>query len=332
MSTGPQVVFRLSRHLRQPGASVLAFHSVTAPDLPSSSVVNMPASECTEAIDLLRQVCEIIPLRELVARQRAGRSIRGLAAVTFDDAYASLPVLLGDYLRVTRVPITVFVTSNATAAGARFWWDRVDDLFPHVTAARWRAFEDEVGLPGAYREGQPAEFGRVRPLRQWILAGHLGRSPAALESALMRLEDETSVRTKHRAMTWDEVSAFAGDGVDIGVHTLSHPVLPLLKDAEIVREIAGGYSEIRERVPAAVPILAIPFGLFDARTVRLATEAGMHASLTLGNRLIAPDDTDAELPRLSMTRGMHPWRFLARLHGAHRRTSPRYPALPSATT
>ncbi len=308
-------------------AAILCYHSLTSTAWPSASPVNVPAEELVAAIATIRAFAEIVPLREIVERHRAGRSTSGLVALTFDDAYITLLDLMP-----SGVPVTVFVTTAATERGARFWWDRVDDLHARVSAERWRAFEDAIGLPAAYRAGQPAEMGPLRPLRQWILAGYCGRWPERFEAPLADLEREHGFKTVQRAMTWDEIERFAGTGsIDVGVHTITHPVMPLLDAAECEREVAESYRLIRDRMANAIPVLAIPFGLYDARTDGIARRAGMHASLTLANRSLRSIGPDAPLPRFSMTRGLKRWKLALRLL-VPRRAPVIYPALPSATT
>jgi peptidoglycan/xylan/chitin deacetylase (PgdA/CDA1 family) len=315
-----------------PPGAILCWHSATSKDLPAASPMHVGEREFVAAVELLRTVAEVVPLRELVERHRAGRSTRGLAALTFDDAYAALPPLIGPYIARVGIPVTVFVTTRATDRGMRFWWDRVEDLEPRLSSEQWRALEDRLGVPTAFRDGQPAEYGRMRPLRQWILATHRGRWPERLEEPLAEIEREHGFTTRQRAMTWDELERFAAGGlVEVGVHTLSHPVLPLLDHAELCAEIAEAYRQLAEHVPRAAPILAIPFGLYDAATVRIAREAGMTVSLTLDNRTLRGVDATAPLPRLSMRTGLRRWKLLARL--AVPRPAPAgYPPLPSATT
>jgi peptidoglycan/xylan/chitin deacetylase (PgdA/CDA1 family) len=327
---GHAVVYTVAAMMVTPWASVLCYHGVTTPQAPSAAAMHVPEGELAAALDTIGSVAEVVPLRVLLDRRRAGRSSRGLAAVTFDDGYASLI----PFLTRSRVPVTVFVTTGATERGAAFWWDRVEDLFSHVEPARWRAFEDVVGVSDAYRAGQPAEYGPLRPLRQWIMATYNGRWPDHLEEPLSEIERECAFRTPHRPMTWDELARVAKPGVvDIGVHTISHPVLPLLSDAEIVREIVESDRAIRDHVgDASLSALAIPFGLYDARTVPLASEAGMRASLTLANRSLRGIRVgDSAIPRLSMGRGLKRWKLLLRI--VLPRSQPGdYPPLPSETT
>jgi peptidoglycan/xylan/chitin deacetylase (PgdA/CDA1 family) len=304
--------------------------------------VHLPVAAFKALIGAARRVGELVPLHDLVARYRAGRSTAGLVAVTTDDAYASLLGEIRDFVRREAIPLTVFVVANAARRGDAYWWDRLDDLFPHVSAERWRAFEDAAGLPREYRSGQPAEYGPLRPLRQWVLAAHKGRWPRELDRLLTELERERGIRTVQRSMTFTELASFASlPSVTLGIHTVSHPVLPLLGDDELEREIAGGHEALRERFANVVPILAIPFGLFDQRTVRFAREVGL-TSLTLAGTALEPQRGERgladDLPRYCITRRETPIKLQLRLSGLLARMrrpggsrSP-YPALPSPTT
>jgi peptidoglycan/xylan/chitin deacetylase (PgdA/CDA1 family) len=238
------------------------------------------------------------------------------------------------------VPVTIFSVTQAAKTGATYWWDRIDDLFPRVARGRWRAFESACGLPEEYRRGQPTDQGPLRPLRQWVLAAYQGRWPRHLEDALRALEEEAGFRTAHRSMTWEELASLAAvPGVEVGVHTMSHPVLPLLSDADLQREIAGAHADLRERLASVLPVLAVPFGLYDARTLRAAREAGMTASCTVAGMTLGSRNPPHALPRFCVSRGETAARLGLRLLGMLERMRRRggrdhalYPDLPSATT
>lgn len=319
--------------------SILCFHSVTTPELPSSSSVHVPLRTIEFTIAAARRGGEIIPLRELVDRHRSGRSTSGLVAITFDDAYASLLGATSVLLRRESVPATVFVTTDASRVGARFWWDRLENSCARVPAERWREFETACGLPDDYRLGQPPEFGPVHPFRQWLLSAHRGRWPESLDPHLLQLERDAGVITSHRAMTFEELGALCnGSAVELGVHTQSHPVLPLLPDDELQREIAGSLDILRDRFADALPVLAVPYGLIDGRTARIAREAGMQAALSLRGTTLRHAVAD-ELPRFCMMREEPAWKLHLRLtgfvdlvQGWRGRVPVQYPPLPSATT
>jgi len=319
--------------------AVLCFHSVTTTSLAAEGSAHVAAESFKSFVGVARRLGEIVPLRELLRRRAEGRSTAGLIALSFDDAYAAILNELAEFISRHAVPVTIFVTTDAAAAGARFWWDRIDDLFPRVGPERWRAFEDACGLPDSYRTGQPASYGPLRPLRQWLLAAHQGRWPDALEPLLEAVEKACRFQTAHRSMTFAEIATLASlSEVELGVHTASHPVLPLLPDDELRREIETAHDALRERFTNVLPVLAVPFGLYDGRMLRVAQRAGMTASLTLAGTLRDSDD-DGAVPRVCMTSGDTAARLGLRLLGISdfvRRWSGRgaalYPDLPSATT
>ena len=140
-------------------------------------------------------------------------------------------------------------------------------------------------------------------------------------------------------MTFDELATLTAlPGVDVGVHTMSHPVLPLLENSELEREIGQSYQALRERFRAVVPVLAIPFGLYDERVLRVAHLAGMTTSLTLCGDTQDQEPAPYALSRYCVTINDSCTRLMLRLSGLPRflRTwsAPpvRYPELPSPTS
>jgi peptidoglycan/xylan/chitin deacetylase (PgdA/CDA1 family) len=319
--------------------AILCFHGLDIDDVPSPSSMHVSHQYFETVVDCIG-AGRLVPLEAIVARHLAGRRTAGMVAITADDAYASwlgAESLLGRL----RVPLTLFAVSAALKSGSAFWWDRIEDAAVASTSHRWRQFEDDCGLPESYRRGQPVTEGLVRPMRQWMLAEYAGRWPAALDAPLMQLEGELGRRTPQRSMTESELSGFISrTGAQVSVHTLSHAALPFLPDHEVIAEVRRGYELLSYQFPDTLPYLAIPFGLFDARTFRLAAEAGMTVSLTLEGRPLGRSLVgDIGIPRLCVVREQSPGlvalkasrvsTVLHRVKGQGRTT---YPPLPSSTT
>jgi peptidoglycan/xylan/chitin deacetylase (PgdA/CDA1 family) len=321
------------------GAAVLVYHGVLPTerrDSPGS--MHVPVDRLMATIRALQRVAQVVPLREIIARHNQHQSTKGLVAITFDDAYHSVHTEALPFLLAEHIPSTLFVVTDRARTGKAYWWDRVDALYEKVTAERWRVFEDELGLPQSFRTG-PVDMGPLRPLRQWILAEHRGVLPLELERALDLFERETGHQTTQRPLTFAQLDAIARNPlVDVGAHTLSHPVLPLLSDQELRREIGESIAELRTRYPSAVLALAPPFGLYDERTIRIAREEGVRACLTLEGTQVDDRSSTALIPRFGMTARHQPWKAVLYAFGCWYRVRPRrgasheYPALPSAGT
>lgn len=85
-------------------------------------------------------------------------------------------------------------------------------------------------------------------------------------------------------MDWDALRGVAARGVGIGSHTVSHPHLPELDDAELERELRESKRRIEQELQRPCPLLAYPYGDHDARAARAARAAGYDAAFALRNR------------------------------------------------
>ena len=94
-------------------------------------------------------------------------------------------------------------------------------------------------------------------------------------------EDAIAHRDELLTMDWDELRALAERGFEIGSHTVSHPHLPRLSEAEIDRELRESRARCEERLGRTCRFLAYPYGEHDARVKVLAERAGYDAAFTL---------------------------------------------------
>jgi peptidoglycan/xylan/chitin deacetylase (PgdA/CDA1 family) len=107
-------------------------------------------------------------------------------------------------------------------------------------------------------------------------------------------------------MTWDELRGLAERGVEIGSHTLTHPHLPRLSDAELGRELSESRERVEGELGRSCAFLAYPFGEQDARVRAAAHRAGYRAAFALRSRP-RPIDLFA-VPRVDLYRKDRPLR------------------------
>ena len=76
-------------------------------------------------------------------------------------------------------------------------------------------------------------------------------------------------------MSWDEIRELDAQGMEIGCHTLTHLILPKLKDDGKLRsEIVAARDLIAAHLRHPVTSFAYPFGQYDERVVQAARDAG----------------------------------------------------------
>jgi peptidoglycan/xylan/chitin deacetylase (PgdA/CDA1 family) len=83
-------------------------------------------------------------------------------------------------------------------------------------------------------------------------------------------------------MAWDEVRRLdESERVEVGAHTVTHPVLASLPPADQERELRASKAALEERLQRPVTTLSYPFGIaeaFGSAAPVLARDAGFAAA------------------------------------------------------
>ena len=117
-----------------------------------------------------------------------------------------------------------------------------------------------------------------------------------------------------RAMNWEELRASASMGVEIGSHTVWHPHLTRLGDAELNRELKGSKERIEDELGRPCRFLAYPYGEHDGRVRAAARSAGYQGAFALRAR---GGDRHA-IPRVDIYRSDGHLSFALKTSGAYR--------------
>jgi peptidoglycan/xylan/chitin deacetylase (PgdA/CDA1 family) len=185
----------------------------------------------------------------------SGTSMRSIAAVTFDDAYAGVFEHAVPILRALAVPATVFVVARAVGRSAGFWWDQAEIVETASSGERHRRLSELRGDSDA------------------ILAG--------------RRSLDRGLPPWYRPADWKTIRARTGDGIDIGAHSTTHRSLPTLTDDELDHEIVESRAIIREATGVTPDFFAYPYGHWNSRVRDRVRAAGYVAALTLDTGLNA---------------------------------------------
>jgi peptidoglycan/xylan/chitin deacetylase (PgdA/CDA1 family) len=84
-----------------------------------------------------------------------------------------------------------------------------------------------------------------------------------------------------RTMSWDELRALAQGGVTIGAHTISHPHLTGLADADLARELQESKRRVEDEIGVECRLFAYPYGEHDPRVRAAARAAGYERAFAL---------------------------------------------------
>ena len=264
----------LSRRFRNAGV-VLCYHNVVANGdaAPGDPGLHMPLARFERQMRWLAEHYRVVSLCEFIERLCAGQSLRGVAALTFDDGYNGvfdygLPVL--DALRL---PATVFLVAETLdrADPGGFWWDH-----QAVTAAS-----------------------TPQQRNQWLNELR-GDAAAILSQHACARDAKPAVPRSRRSVEWASVPGRWRSLIDLGVHSATHRALPTLTDVELRHEIVTS-RDILQRVTGVLPqFFSYPYGLWDARVREMVCAAGYRAAVTLECGLNGPPADPWALRRVNV--------------------------------
>jgi peptidoglycan/xylan/chitin deacetylase (PgdA/CDA1 family) len=285
---------------------LLLYHRVgTRADDPFDLTVTPPTFAAH--LRLLRSHYHVESLETLIEQlPRAGFPDRTVV-VTFDDGYVDNIHTAYPLAAAVGVPLTIFVTVQPLIENRPFWWDE-------LALAVYRANPTPGNLRLTLGAGEelPVDTEAARSATYLTLHGRIKRLTSRdrdLVLSQLRASSNSEARPSDttRPMTMTELQeAAALPGLEIGAHTMSHPVLGSLAAAEQAAELGESRRLLMEIVSRPVRFTAYPFGKasdLSELTTSLAEQAGYRAALTSQPGAITPQSPMYALPRLSV----HEW-------------------------
>jgi peptidoglycan/xylan/chitin deacetylase (PgdA/CDA1 family) len=317
---------RAARQLRDrftPGALILLYHRVA--ELPSDPQrVCVTRQHFAEHLEILRESARPMELREMVRALRDNKLPRRAVVLTFDDGYADNLLNGKPLLERHDVPSTFFVTTGYLGHDREFWWDELERLFLQPGTLPQQLCLAINGRPHQWNLGEGAHYSADAYRRNctWNVEKqenptprqHVYRSLCSLLCALPDREQRTVLdalmawagtepvwRPTHRTLTPDEVCHLAKDGhVEVGSHTVTHPILSSLLPAEQREEAQGSKTCLEEILGRPVTSFAYPYGTrsdYTAETVDIVREAGYDRACSNFDGLVRQGTDPWQLPR-----------------------------------
>lgn len=286
------------KHLLQPaGLHILMYHRVlSAPDRlrPGDPTVD----DFRAQMRVLRRWFEPVDLLT-GARQLADGTLPPRAvAVTFDDGYRDNLTLAAPVLREFGVPATVFVASGYLD-GDNMWNDL---LIEAVRQAPGQRIDLGDFALGQFQAPGPAEgFAALRPL----LMALKPLPPARRQAAVMACAHQCGAAAGPPLMlSTTELRTLAQSGVRIGAHTVTHPILATLDDAEAAEEIAQSKARLAEIIDTPIDVFAYPNGRpaldYTPRDAATVEALGFACAVSTRPALATPGCNPWELPRYGL--------------------------------
>jgi len=273
-------------------------------------------------LEVLARNYHPLSLTELATALRSGNLPNRSVCVTFDDGYADNLENAAPLLTRYGVPATVFVTSGVLGQQREFWWDELERIVlqpgclpdPLELCISERSFRWELGAAARYTAEeaargldwhveQPDDPGPRQRLYRTLYALLQPLDVAARDRVVCELRRVAGLspegRKTHLSLTEEELKRLGTEeSIEIGAHTVTHPLLATLPIEEQRAEIARSKACLERILGRAVTTFAYPHGSFEADTMSLLRSSQFTCACTSDPRPVWPGDELLCLPRL----------------------------------
>lgn len=276
--------------------SIFIFHRVLP--LPDPMQPGEPdAVRFEQIVRFVSRHFHVLPFGEAARKLSTGQLPPAAACITFDDGYADNLAVAAPILVRHGVPATFFV-STGFIDGGRMWNDTVIEALRGAPsgeldwsaygAGRWQ-IDDTASRIAACR----ATLSHLKPLEPGLrlqITHDIGRAAGLpTRSDLM--------------LTRDGVVQLRDLGMEVGAHTMNHPILRSVSDAVAADEIGGSRETLAHWLGTAPRVFAYPNGVpgrdYTGRDVRLVQKAGFEAAASTAKGVATMGCDLLQLPRFT---------------------------------
>ena len=234
----------------------------------------------------LAEFYQVLPLAEAVAAlkqtnaKEAGSSKTGpdkpIVVLTFDDGYVDNLKFAAPILAELQQRATFFVVSELVGTDTPPWYDLVARCVLDL------AQREE----GCQADGSPIELAQgSSPVE--VVEGAKAFSPEQRKLLVERLCERLGAAPQFAAqdlvMNAEQIRKLHQQGHEIGSHSVSHEILPLLNDADLELEIQQSKQQLEAVTQKPLSSFCYPNGDFDQRCLALVEKHGYQQAVTTVN-------------------------------------------------
>ena len=276
-------VFASFRYLNKTKVLIVTYHRFSKDDDGRSTAVKA----FTEQLEHLKSHYSVLPLSELEDCLNNRKPLPlNAAAITIDDGFRDAYDIAFPQLRKRGLPATLFAITDFVDQKIWLWTDKLR----YLTAQ----------LPDG-----PAKFSFAKYNLSFNLDGASSRSRASdtINSILKTLPDAKRSAAideiaeglnivvpekpteEYAAVTWDQLREMNAAGIEIGSHTVTHPILTNVDDEQLRYELVNSRSRLESELGIPVTLFCYPNGSYDERVEAAVRQAGYKVAVTTIPRL-----------------------------------------------
>ena len=292
----------LARAMTARMSRILMYHNFSAAGSDTDAI---DAFELRRQLAYLRRHFQVVPLTQIFEQLKRGAPLDRLTvAVTVDDGRRNCYEILFPLLKEFEIPATIFVVTSFVRGEDWIWTDKV----------LW--LSEQPLRPVEFSAGEiESLFGRLNQLRPEARNAFIADT-----AARMGVSIPGEAPPRYAACSWSELCEMASSGlVEIGSHTMTHPILASITEEESWRELSVSRAQIEEALERPVQSFCFPNGKpgdYRPSQVQQVIDAGYAGAVVADFGMVTNRADPYQLPRLGVSGRSDPLAFSKNVDGA----------------
>jgi peptidoglycan/xylan/chitin deacetylase (PgdA/CDA1 family) len=206
----------------------------------------------------LKKHFNVMNMKMFFQRLKDNNIPRNTAVITFDDGHQDFYTTAWPILRKYELPASLFITTEFVDKKCWLWPDLLRYL---LLNAKVESLE-LVGL-GYF------DLSYTKVLKTWnTLGDHCLTLPTAIRTQLIsaiatqvKIEISSEPQAPFNAVSWSQLAEMHLQGLDIGSHSATHPILSSLSSDELQYELAASQKKITAELGFVAEGMCYPNGM-----------------------------------------------------------------------
>lgn len=271
-ATGGTRLLRLANRKRP---RILMYHRI----IDQPFVAGLPPEQFDQQMAYLSKHYRVVPVEQLISELKSDTVKPYTISLTFDDGHFDFYTTTWPTLKKFNLPATLYLATGFVSNECWLWPDYLRYTLLHSK-------KESIHLP---------EYGvfSLSPdtvLETWSKLGDAGlkmnnQNRGQFLSELEKAADVTvpaAPEAPFTPVTWDQVREMHSEGLNVGSHTVSHPILSKLTQEEYALELGESYQRIAKELGSPTKGICYPNGMpkdINAQVVATAREIGYEYGL-----------------------------------------------------
>lgn len=278
--------------------SIFLFHRINPVRDPFWDPIDPAQFE--EQIKFLQKKYYIVQLESFLDQQEKVKTKKPLASIVFDDGYKDFMEYALPILQKHQLPSSMYVVSNCVDQLHPIWTYKLDYLFLKTKRRQIQIETETEGLQEITWASEEEKMLFAKKLKPTLKKIKNKKRENICKQIFRQLNDIEIPENLY--MNWEDLRQIKGEGVAIGSHTVTHPMLGNIENEErIFSELKDSADRIKKELGFFPKTISYPIGSYSPAVKKKAEEIGYQYGLAVNQNKYKSSKHDFfEIPRLEL--------------------------------